>query len=642
MSESTDAASTDARGHRVRGHRARRHRVRGPAQAGGARRRGGGGAQGVRRRAGPRRARRGQARAPRRPRAGPAGAARAGVAARPGAGRGGPAGERGAHAGAGGVRRPPRRARGRAGRAGARRGGRRRHPAVRPHPARRPAPDHRRSASGSRTCSSAMGYEVAEGPEVESEWFNFDALNFPQGPPGPRPCRTPSTSVDDGRRSPGSCCARTPHRCRSARMLERPPPIYVVCPGRTFRTDELDATHTPVFHQVEGLAVDKGITMAHLKGTLDALRPRHVRRRVAHPAAAARTSRSPSRRPRSTCGSRSKKGGAGWVEWGGCGMVNPNVLRACGIDPDGVLRLRVRHGHRADPAVPQRDPRHARHGRGRRAVQPRVRHREVLKIVRVPLSLAAPSTSTLPAGPTPTAVGEALRPASASRSRTSHRGARAHAARWWSAGSRDRGADRAQEADPVLPGRRRPDNGGRRAARRSSAAPRNFAGGDLVVVALPGAVLPGGFAIAARKTYGHVSDGMICLGARAGHRQRPRRHPRARRRARPRPASDARPLLGPGRPGDRAGHHPGPRLLLLGARPRPRARAARSTADFVDPAARVEVPPARGGRRGRSTLADPAAAPVRRPPGRRRRPDRAEPRGGCSGGCSPPGSARSR
>ncbi len=116
-------------------------------------------------------------------------------------------------------------------------------------------------------------------------------------------------------------------------MLSREVPIYVVCPGRTFRTDELDATHTPVFSQVEGLAVDKGLTMAHLRGTLDAFA-----RALFGPET--RTRMRPNYFPFTEPSAEvdvwfpNKKGGAGWVEWGGCGMVNPNVLRASGIDPD--------------------------------------------------------------------------------------------------------------------------------------------------------------------------------------------------------------------------------------------------------------------------------------------------------------------
>ena len=113
----------------------------------------------------------------------------------------------------------------------------------------------------------AMGYEVAEGPEVEAEWFNFDALNI--GPDHPARTMMDTFFVE----SPNSGLVLRTHTSpvQARVMLSRQPPIYVVAPGRTFRTDELDATHTPVFHQVEGLAVDEGITMAHLRGTLDHL-----------------------------------------------------------------------------------------------------------------------------------------------------------------------------------------------------------------------------------------------------------------------------------------------------------------------------------------------------------------------------------
>src|SRR5690606_27192779 len=116
-------------------------------------------------------------------------------------------------------------------------------------------------------------------------------------------------------------------------MLERELPIYVVCPGRIFRTDELDATHTPAFSQVEGLAVDKGLTMAHLRGTLEAfaraLFGPQTRTRI-------RPNCFPFTEPSAEVDVwfPDKKGGAGWVEWGGCGMVNPKVLIASGIDPE--------------------------------------------------------------------------------------------------------------------------------------------------------------------------------------------------------------------------------------------------------------------------------------------------------------------
>lgn len=174
-----------------------------------------------------------------------------------------------------------------------------------------------------------MGWEVAEGPEVETEHFNFDALNFLPDHPA-RTMQDTFHIAPEGSRQ----VLRThtsPVQVRT--MLSREIPIYVVCPGRTFRTDELDATHTPVFSQVEGLAVDKGLTMAHLRGTLDAFA-----RALFGPET--RTRMRPNYFPFTEPSAEvdvwfpNKKGGAGWVEWGGCGMVNPNVLRASGIDPD--------------------------------------------------------------------------------------------------------------------------------------------------------------------------------------------------------------------------------------------------------------------------------------------------------------------
>jgi phenylalanyl-tRNA synthetase alpha chain len=176
----------------------------------------------------------------------------------------------------------------------------------------------------------AMGWEVAEGPEVESSWLNFDALNFGKD----HPARTMQDTFYLGDSEQSGTVLRThtsPVQVRA--LLERELPVYVVCPGRTFRTDALDATHTPVFHQVEGLAVDRGITMAHLKGTLDAFARAMF-------GAESRTRLRPSFFPFTEPSAEvdvwfpEKKGGAGWVEWGGCGMVNPNVLRACGIDPE--------------------------------------------------------------------------------------------------------------------------------------------------------------------------------------------------------------------------------------------------------------------------------------------------------------------
>lgn len=174
-----------------------------------------------------------------------------------------------------------------------------------------------------------MGYEVAEGPEVEAEWFNFDALNFGKD----HPARTMQDSFYIAPEGSGQVLRTHTSPVQVRTLLDRELPVFVVCPGRTFRTDELDATHTPVFHQVEGLAVDEGITMAHLKGTLDAF----ARAMFGQTSGTRlRPSFFPFTEPSAEVDVwfPEKRGGAGWVEWGGCGMVNPNVLRACGIDTE--------------------------------------------------------------------------------------------------------------------------------------------------------------------------------------------------------------------------------------------------------------------------------------------------------------------
>jgi phenylalanyl-tRNA synthetase alpha chain len=190
----------------------------------------------------------------------------------------------------------------------------------------------------------AMGWEIAEGPELEAEWYNFDALNMPDG----HPARTMMDTFFVAPEGTNRVLRTHTSPVQARAMLTRDLPIYVICPGRTFRTDEMDATHSPVFHQVEGLAVDEGITMAHLKGTLDhfassmfgaglttRLRPSYFP--FTEPSAeldiqcfiCRGASVEPGAPPCRTCSSE------GWIEWGGCGMVNPRVLVACGIDPDG-------------------------------------------------------------------------------------------------------------------------------------------------------------------------------------------------------------------------------------------------------------------------------------------------------------------
>ena len=174
-----------------------------------------------------------------------------------------------------------------------------------------------------------MGWEVAEGPELEHEWFNFDALNFDVDHPARQMQDT--FFVDPVARHLVMRTHTSPVQMRS--MLERDLPIYIVCPGRVYRTDEFDATHLPVFSQVEGLVVDKGITMANLKGTLD-----HFARVLfgAEAKTRFRANYFPFTEPSAELDlwHPTFKGGARWIEWGGCGMVNPNVLRAAGIDPE--------------------------------------------------------------------------------------------------------------------------------------------------------------------------------------------------------------------------------------------------------------------------------------------------------------------
>ena len=192
-----------------------------------------------------------------------------------------------------------------------------------------------------------MGYETVDGPELELEWVNFDALNI--GPDNPVRGAMDSFYVD----LPGLVMRTHTSPGQVRTMLARKPPIYVVSPGRAYRTDELDATHSPVFHQIEGLVVDEGITMAHLRGTLD-----HFARAMFGPEA--KTRWRPHYFPFTEPSAEfdvwfeQHRDGPRWVEWGGCGMVNPRVLVACGIDPErysgfafgmGVERtLMFRHG----------------------------------------------------------------------------------------------------------------------------------------------------------------------------------------------------------------------------------------------------------------------------------------------------------
>jgi phenylalanyl-tRNA synthetase alpha chain len=194
----------------------------------------------------------------------------------------------------------------------------------------------------------AMGYEVSDGPEVEAEWYNFDALNFPPDHPAREMQDTLFIARSDGEPGKSGMVLRThtsPVQIRS--MLSRPLPLYVVSPGRVYRNEATDATHLAAFYQIEGLAVDEGLTMADLRGAIqafvDAMFGGGLKTRL-------RPDYFPFTEPSGdvsmechVCRGASTKPGAdpcrvcsstGWIEIAGCGMVNPRVLVACGIDPD--------------------------------------------------------------------------------------------------------------------------------------------------------------------------------------------------------------------------------------------------------------------------------------------------------------------
>ena len=191
-----------------------------------------------------------------------------------------------------------------------------------------------------------MGYTVAEGPEIEDEWHYFGALNFPPGHTARDMYDT--LYVDYG--EPGSTLLRTHTSPVQIRVMEEgEPPFYSVMPGRVFRRDTADATHMPVFHQIEGLVVDRGITFGDLAGTLEAFTKAYFggdfmsRLRPSYFPFTEPSAEFDIQRPDGT-----------WLELGGCGMVHPNVLQAAGIDPEtwsgfafgfGLDRLALmRHG----------------------------------------------------------------------------------------------------------------------------------------------------------------------------------------------------------------------------------------------------------------------------------------------------------
>jgi len=177
-----------------------------------------------------------------------------------------------------------------------------------------------------------MGYEIAEGPDVELDYYNFEALNIPKG--------HPARDTQDTFYITENILLRTQTSPVQIRVMEKKkPPIKIICPGRVYRSDAVDATHSPIFHQVEGLVVDKGVTMGDLVGTLQLfaknlfgentqirLRPHHF------------PFTEPSAEVDVSCWMCGGKGcrtckDEGWIEILGAGMVHPKVLEVCGIDP---------------------------------------------------------------------------------------------------------------------------------------------------------------------------------------------------------------------------------------------------------------------------------------------------------------------
>ncbi len=179
----------------------------------------------------------------------------------------------------------------------------------------------------------SMGFDVVDGPEVETDHYNFEALNVPQD--------HPARDMQDTFYLAENLLLRTQTSAAQIRTMEqRTPPIRIICPGRVFRADEVDATHSPVFHQIEGLVVDKGITMCDLKGVLE-----QFAHEIYGPDTKVKFRPSffpftePSVEVDVSCSECGGKGcrvckGSGWIEILGAGMVHPRVLQSCGIDPE--------------------------------------------------------------------------------------------------------------------------------------------------------------------------------------------------------------------------------------------------------------------------------------------------------------------
>ncbi|MEZ5169743.1 MAG: phenylalanine--tRNA ligase subunit alpha [Acidimicrobiia bacterium] len=182
-----------------------------------------------------------------------------------------------------------------------------------------------------------LGYTVAEGPEVETDWYNFEALNMPPA----HPARSMFDTLYVRLGAPDQVLLRTHTSPVQIRVMESTePPIYSVMPGRTFRRDTLDARHSPVFHQIEGLVVDRGITFGDLAGTIETFtRALFGEGHTARLRPSFFPFTEPSAEFEVTCIFCDGDGcgvcsGTGWIELGGCGMVDPAVFGAVGYDPE--------------------------------------------------------------------------------------------------------------------------------------------------------------------------------------------------------------------------------------------------------------------------------------------------------------------
>ncbi len=191
-----------------------------------------------------------------------------------------------------------------------------------------------------------LGFQIAEGPEVETDFYNFEALNMPPSHPARSMWDTLFIESDE----PGSVVLRTHTSPVQIRVMQEwPPPIYAVMPGRVFRKETPDATHMPVFHQIEGLVIDRGITFADLAGTIESFTKAFFGEGFT---SRLRPSYFPFTEPSAEFDIRRPDGS--WIELGGCGMVHPHVLRAGGLDPEewsgfafgfGIDRMaKERHG----------------------------------------------------------------------------------------------------------------------------------------------------------------------------------------------------------------------------------------------------------------------------------------------------------